>query len=341
MVDEEKNKKHNPPPSQEAFEGIQLSLFQDVLGNGVQEKDGLSHTMELWDAVPKYYYTRRQQAKIRKDGLLPTAIRDFVFRGESLTVKIRPALITVDGKDKAFYPSAREELVEDALRKLACKRGNGYLDGNNNRSGVSFSLHELRKELKKRGHSLSYYQVTESLDILSSTVIEIAPLNGKALYKTLPLTTLAAVSKEDFKTDPGSRWYVDFSLLITENIKLIKYRQYNYGLMMGHKSQLARYLHKRMAHIYSQASLMHPYMITLNGIARDSGLLNWERPSANRQRMEKCLDELVKNDVLLSYDRIEICGPKNKIEDIKYSLFPSQDFVKNVKRANKRISLNR
>lgn len=331
-------KKKVLPPSKKAFEAKQLNLFQDFLCNTPAEQKQLSNTIELWDAVPKYYINRRRQEKLREKGLLPTATRDFIFKGQHLTVKIRPARITMDdhNQDKEFYPAAREELVEDALRKLACNPGNGYME--NDRSGVSFSLHQLREELKKRGHTLSFYEVVESLKILVNSTIEITPLNGRALYTTSPLTSLIGVSKDDLKTDPQSRWYVNFSTLVTEGIKQIKYRQYNYGLMMSHKGQLARYLHKRLAHNYVQASLLHPFTITMQGIARDSGLLECKRENDNRRKLENSFQELITAKILMRYETEEIRGQRQALVDLKYNLYPSMEFVNDAKRANKRLT---
>ncbi len=326
------------PPEKKSFAGKQLDLFQDFLCNTPEERERLSNTIELWDAVPKYFLNRRRQGGLRKDGYLPTASRDFVFKNQNLTVKIRPARVTVDGQDKEYYPSPREELVEDALRKLASNKGHGYLDSD--RSGVSFTLHELRKELKKRGHTLSYYEVVESIEILSSAKIEISSLDGKSMYKTSPLTSLIAVSKHDLKKDPTSRWYADFSALVTEGIKKIKYRQYNYDLMMSHKGQLARWLHKRLSHNYVQASLLHSYTITMETISRDSGLLDCKRSNDNKRKLEQSLKELVGSQVLMRYESEEVRGTRNALLDIKYVLFPDHDFVAETKRANKRVLNN-
>ena len=331
-----KEKKPTPPPTK-AFEGRQLDLFQDFLFNTPVERERLSNTIELWDAVPKYHINRRRQGKLRKEGFLPTAERNFMFRGKEVTVKIRPALLTVDGKDKAFYPAAREELVEDALRKLVCQPGRGYLD--NDRSGVMFTLHQLRNELKRNGHTLSYYEVVEALRILAATTIEIISVDGTTDYTTSPLTTLLRVSKNDIKENPDARWYADFSALVTEGIKLIKYRQYDYALNMSLKSQLARYLHKRMCHNYVQASMLNPYSITLKGIARDSGLLDCIRANDNCRKLEKALAELKKNEVILYFERGETRGKKNAIKDVRYKIFPHPEFIAQVKKANKRSAL--
>jgi len=329
-------KKKVLPPSKKAFVAKQLNLFQNFLCNSLTEQNQLSNTIELWDAVPKYFINRRRQEKLREKGLLPTATRNFIFKGQHFTVKIRPARITVNNQDREYYPAAREELVEDALRKLACNPGNGYME--NDRSGVSFTLHQLREELKKRGHTLSYYEVTEALDILSSSTIEISPLNGKALYKTSPLTSLVGVSKDDLKTNPRSRWYADFNILVTEGIKQIKYRQYDYSLMMSHKGQLARYLHKRLAHNYVQASLAHPYTISMQGIARDSGLLEYKKENDNRRKLEKAFKELITIKILMRYETEEIRGQRQALVDLKYNLYPSVEFINDVKRANKRLT---
>lgn len=147
----------------------------------------MSNTIDLWDAVPKYCNGRRKQARLRINGYLPTTQQDFLFKGKCFTVKIQPARVTVKGKEIEYYPTAREGLVEDALRKLACEPGNGYYD--NVRSGVCFTLYQLRKELKKTGHTLSYYEVVEALDILSGSKVIISPTDGKALHKTSPLTS--------------------------------------------------------------------------------------------------------------------------------------------------------
>ena len=333
---EESEKK--APPEKKAFQGKQLDLFQDFLCNTPAEQKRLSNTIELWDAVPKYHINRRRQGKMRtQDGFLPIAEKNFVFRGEQLTVKIQPALLLLGGKTKAFYPAAREELVEDALRKMACQSGKAYLD--NDRSGVMFTLHQLRNELKMNGHTLSYYEVIEALEILVKTTIEIAPLNGKAMYVTSPLTSLLGVSKDDLKNDPSSCWYADFSVLVTEGIKLIKYRQYDYALNMSFKGQLTRYLHKRMCHNYVQASMLNPYSITMQGIARDSGLLDCVRAKNNRYKLEQALAELQEREVISYYTSEEIRGKRNALEDVRYTIYPHPKFIAQVKKANKRLAL--
>ena len=129
----------------------QLVLFQTFLPEDDPDEK-FSNTIEFYDAIPKYFSNPRLMESMRKDGIyLPRLERDFQHRGETYKVTIRPArLAGRDGMDKEYYPGPREELVEEALRKLACERLNGvYLD---DQAGVQFTIYELHKELRSRGH---------------------------------------------------------------------------------------------------------------------------------------------------------------------------------------------
>jgi hypothetical protein len=335
----------SPPPKDDAFAGVQLSLFQSFLCNTEDERAKLSNTIEFWDGVPKYFVSRKEMHGLRsKDGFLPRVERDFQHGGRSFTVKIRPARVTgEEGKDREFYPSAREELVEDALRKIAADQNYGFYEEipENRRSGVVFSLYMLRKELSKRGHALSYQQAMEALYVLSDAGIEILAADGKSVFKSAILPTLAGVSQFDLLNDPKARWYADFCPLVTESIRAMTYRQYDYHAMMQHSSQLARWMHKRLAHNYTNAGHTTPYAFLFSSVKRDSGLLEYARERDSVRKLDEALEELRDQKVLLYFEKQDHRGDRNRILDVKYSLQPHPDFVKQVKAANKRLSEGR
>lgn len=330
---------HSDLPATHAFKSPQLDLFQSFLYNTDAEQDKLSNTVELWDSIPKYSMSQQAMNKIRtKEGLLPRLEKNFKYRDNTYKVRVTAAIIDADdGGEKAFYPSANEELVEDALRKIAAEQYRGFFDKPDFKSGVVFSLHMLRKELKKRGHTRSYQEIIKSLQILSGSHIEILLQDGKGFAKTNYLPSLAAVSRQILIEDPNAKWVAQFHPLITESIDSISYRQYNYHQMMSHSTQLARWIHKRLSHNYVNASYATPYITWLSSIRRDSGLLEYKRPNDIVRKFENALDELKDSDVLLSYARLEEArGERNKILDTKYSLTPHADFVKGIKAANRR-----
>ena len=159
---------------------LQLTLFQTFFSEKNPSEDATtaesySNTIELYDAIPKYIaHPRVHGAKLE---------RDFVHRGTAYTVQIWPAHFEArDRSEKKCYPSYREELVEEALRKLACDRLNGiYLD---DEAGVRFTLYELKKELRSRGHDINLQSLIESLNICNRVVLSVCHADGKVMLQS-------------------------------------------------------------------------------------------------------------------------------------------------------------
>lgn len=329
-----------PPP--ESFSSKQLDLFRSFLCNTQDERDRLSNTIELWDAVPKYFVTRKKMGELRSDGgYLKTMQRTFRHRNKSFTVTIRPArIIGEDKSEQEFYPSAREELVEDALRKIASEQNHGFLetDRRTSSSGVIFTLHRLRQELKRRGHTMSYQQVVESLEVMNRCNIEIECTDGPGRYSSPILPELGNVSRQDYLTNPKARWVARFNSLVTESITALTYRQYDYDTVMRHVSQLARWVHKRLAHNYSNASRVHLYKMAFSSVRRDSGLVDSLSQRLAVRKLDEALNELRECQVIASYDKVIAQGARRSIVDVTYTLTPSPSFIAQVKAANARLS---
>ena len=328
-------------PRPEDVNSKQLNLFQNFLAND-RQRDRLSNTIELWDAVPRYYCDRTQQSKLRHaaERTLPVLERAFEHGNSSFRVKIYPARIETSQGFCEYYPSVREELVEDALRKLSTQRNQGFLT--ETRSGCVFSLHVLRKELAACGHTMSYQQAYESLSILNASRIEVASANGKKMFKAPILPLLCGVSRSHLDIDPQAKWFCDFYPLVTMAINRLTYRQYDYERMMTHSSQLARWLHKRLAHNYIQASPLRPYTIAFSTTQRDSGLLDYQSQGITRpvQKLEDTCKELIADNVLMAYTCSRKRGKRRRLIDAIFTLTPTIHFTSQAKAANKRASDN-
>ncbi len=97
--------------------------------------------------MPKYHW-----GKVERIGgeFLRVLERQFECKSTKYKIEVAPAVITDrDGVKRYYYPSKREELVEDALRRLATPEKGVFLD---DRAGVTFTLYQLQQELKKNGH---------------------------------------------------------------------------------------------------------------------------------------------------------------------------------------------
>jgi hypothetical protein len=335
-----------PKPAPPQFQNQQLSLFQSFLCNTDAERYHLSNLIDLWDNVPRYSVSRQAMTKNRIQGrFLEKHEAEFQYKGRTFVRTLTPARVEdLDGIDRDFYASATEELVEDALRKLAAEQQSGYFDKPNYRSGVVFTLYAMREELKRRGHTRSYQQIILALNILSGSIIDITVRDpvGETQFVTRSayLPHLSAVSQGRLREDPKAKWVVQFHPLVTGSIDKVTYRQFNYDLMMSHTTQLARWLHKQLALKYTFASLTTPFEMRYTTIKRDSGLLEqYARPRDAIDALSQAFTELKKHGVLLGFDRKDITGLRNKLLDVTFTLTPSFDFVRDTKAGSKRLAL--
>jgi hypothetical protein len=311
----------------------QLELFQSFLPD---DQDKYSNTIELYDAIPKYFPVKHMGARRIHGTYLPILTRTFEHKKEEYKLEIRPARLShKDETEREYYPTHREELVEDTLRRIACDRLNGvFLD---DRAGVQFTLYELKKELNARGHSLNLPDLVEALRICNAASLTLLNRAGTAIVQSPIFPVLLIANKEEWLKSPKStRCYVQFNPLVTASINHISYRQYDYLTYMSYKHRLSRWLHKRLSHNYTQASLTTLYKIRMSTILRDSGSYCNPRGNSNAREIEKALNELVQRDILMSYKEDVQRGPRNKIMDILYTLHPSINFTSEVKKANAR-----
>src|SRR5947199_1033650 len=100
----------------------QLGLFGEFLPP--EARDSYSNTIELYDAIPKYFSSKKSMSELRRDGIfLKSLKRRFRHRDDYYELVIKPArVMDKDGQEKEYYPSHQEEIVEEALKKLACDR---------------------------------------------------------------------------------------------------------------------------------------------------------------------------------------------------------------------------
>ena len=109
--------------------------------------------------------------------------------------------------------------------------------------------------------------------------------------------------------------------------------------MMKHSSQLARWLNKQLVIKYTFAELSRPFEMRYSTVKRDSGLLNgYGRERAAIDALETAFQDLKDQDVLSSFDRKDITGPRKKLLDVLFKIWPSCAFVRQAKAANKRLS---
>ena len=324
----------------------QLTLFEYI--DDVDSQ--YSNTIELYDAIPKYVLGKQKKTKES----VPI-IREFSHKNIKYKTIISPATIVKirdDNIEDSFvrFPSKREELVEEALRKIACHGSSVLIPDNEkkktNHVGVYFTLYELREELKKNGHSYSINQIIESIEICAGTNIKVMSADKKNIISSHMFVGYGLTTKEDWK-ESGKKSYafVQFNPLVTNSINDKTFRQINYNIIMSLKNYLSRWLYKKLSHNYTQASMMTKdrYTILLSTIIRDSGVTKRNKPAQDIANVKKSLDELKKEKILMEYNIEKIMQTKKdgtlhatNIKDAKFTFIPTPKFISEIKKANKR-----
>lgn len=295
----------------------QLNIFEYL-----DTKDSkYSNTIELYDVLPKYDWGKQREYKDLSNA---TVKRQCQLRGTTFHVVVKPAIISKKGGNVLIYPSAREELVEDALRKLAVN-GNGlFIDGN---AGVLFTLYELQAELKKRGHTLSLSEIKEAIEVCRYSSLDCTSEDGESYISSSFFPMIGLTTRSDYKNKKGiAKCYVQFNPLVTESILNLTFRQYNYQIGMEIKSPLARYIYKRMSHYWLQASKKDPYTPSLVSYLRQSPRGLSKRMSENSRAMRNSLDILISHNVIDSYEE-SLIKEGRKLKDIRFTIWPHEKFI--------------
>ena len=284
-----------------------------------EEKD-YSHTVELYDFLPKYLWGNSNRVEAR---FMTSLEREFECRNKLFKIIIKPArIIDIDKKEKDAFPGVVEELVEDALRKLAANGCGVYLDGG---FAVCFTFYQLTQELKEHGHSYSNDQIKIAIQTLFGTSVELTCLTPG--YEETHNFHL--IENYGFKgSGEETQTYVKFSPLVTKSIQERTFRETNYRLLMSYSNVVARQLHKRLSHNYIYASFTKPYHILLSTFIRDTGMANYKL-KIHQKRFLKALEELRDKRVILKWEEfvIQDARRKNKIADYKYVITPDPVFV--------------
>ncbi len=323
-----------------------IRLFDPLLPlmAGPDAGDRFTASIEMLDQSPRFV-----AGKVERDleTYLQPKERRFRFMQQELVVRIHPAYIeTKPGKFKHFYPGEREEFVELALRKLATDGKGILLD---DQAGVLFNLYELQDLLKRFGHSYSYRQLHEALQILSLSRLTIESLDGARFVTQGYIDRIEGVENVDSEEEKetgrkDTRILVRFNDLITKSIKYKLFRLLDFEKTLLFRSVISRAIYKLLAHRYTQASPATPFTISLETMIESFGLETSSPSRTYIPKIEKALDELVSARILRSYKtekvKTENKGTAPKISQVLFHLFATEEFTRQTIRTNVMLKSN-
>ncbi|WP_236043047.1 replication protein [Pseudomonas arcuscaelestis] len=305
-----------------------------------------SNLVSIYDALPRFSWASKtvrdmSQMTTQLDGSLNGQPFRVIMKAVSMEVPVK-----VKGKATGLtewvglYPGSREECVEEALRKFSTQAGRF----NEAECSVRFSLYDLRKELKSVGHTYTYDELRQALDILakSSLTIQTRAADGDKIDITsnyLPLLYLRSKNKnsKDYievkdisDADKGDATLCMAVLhpLISRGIECGDFRLYHYSTSMRLTNSLAKILNRELSMGWRNASPAHPYRFHLVEFLSNTARGLSKRMPEDFRAVNIALAELVKEEVLSGFKSTPIKKPKGKgAIDYVYEVLPTNKFV--------------
>lgn len=323
----------------------QLSLFMNKVS------DSFSNTVELYDAFPKYvhgkYTTFREQDLppekhiIERRFSLPVKDEAGNRYVQEFYLKITPAVIIRErgGKTERLfaYPSYREMLVEDVIRKIAMDNGARLADG---RVGCNFTVNQLRRILKEAGHETHHHRIVEAINILNKCSMEYGYVEEDGKTKVSGRSPLFLEvgfrTANEIAEDGDTQSYAFFHRLVNKSIADQTYRNYDFETCIRYKSGITNYLHKRLSQRFVQASRENSYRLSMVDFASGAGISE-ETPFKEKNRIVKeALNELQEASVVASYEVISVAdkADRRKRVDSLFMIKVTDDFISKTIKTN-------
>lgn len=336
-------KNENLTERKNELEVKQLSLFTDLSEEGHRH---YSNTLELWSIAPKIWVGGVKREKGKTVEALGIVKRDFEYANKKLSLTITPAGIEdkKTGKKKDFYPSQREELIEEALIKIAARKmqSENFSERPTTIDGlfaVRTTYYEIAKELLRLGHGYKIADIKLGIDVGNKAMIELKSKEGNEVSYSTPMFPFLA--KETKEMGGNECLVITLHPLVTKSIKEGSFRLLNYDKMMGLKKYLSRWIYRRISHNFTGADCEKPYPIKLTTIVNNSAMVIYENTAQMIKQVEACFDELKGEEgeekALKKWERKRVIfdeKKKAKINDIVYSLYLSSEFVSDIIKAN-------
>ena len=135
---------------------------------------------------------------------------------------------------------------------------------------------------------------------------------------------------------PDITAFVMLNPIVTKAIYDGDYRQYDYQLCMGYKRHISRWQHKRLLQRFRQASLTQPYTIRLSRLKEMSGTGPYGRISEAKRAAIRAIEEMIDKGAVSRHEEEVMFDESraNRVQDVKFHIYPSLRFVQEIKRAN-------
>ncbi len=323
-------------------QAVQMDLFRTFVAPN-NDASVLSNLINVWDLAPKYYVSKRDKYRHERLDKIKSKKAQITLNNDVIDIDITPAFIEEEDGFVAYFPSESEEIIEHVMRKILLEQSYGIHSDKPRETWVRYTVRMIRKELKKLGKTRSHPEILKSIEILSRCNIRIRR-NGQTIQSGAIFKEKIDADNQDYSTkNPNLLSAIQLPKIITSSINKLDFKQYNYYLTNSLKTQLSRWLMRRLSLYFINAGgLIQTYEIKYSQILNDSCLLNVAYHIKNRQKIMNSINELIENKILYLFENekgnkvIEHESNGKTIKEVTYFLHPTREFVKHMKASNKR-----
>jgi hypothetical protein len=314
-----------PGTPEKKQEWLEKYVYSKIPPSIDAKRPAYSATIDLYDAIPKFVYGARKTIEKIANKRIAFEHHKIKYFVELVPAQIEDNEIT--GEDAGSYiPGESEELIEDALRKLA-------LEGHGTMSktaivGVRFKMYELFKILRDCGVARKYSQIYKSLLIMSRTNITLTcSMAGNRMMMVCNIIPFMRImTRDNAPPDEDTICDVTFHPLVTRSFSLNTQRLFNIEKFFSYKHNVSRRLHKKISHNFSTANAINKhYHITMSSIVNEFNIVSrrWPKETYSRNILPALLELKEKNVIeKYSYENIirEIDGEEKEDFLIKLTL---------------------
>ncbi len=307
---------------------LQLILFE----TSDTEDARYTNTINLYDIAPRFvFYTDRRL----EGGYLKSVRREFEHAGASYKLLLRPGrLVRADGSEREEFPGEREQIVEAVMQRIASDRARLIVE--NEKVRLTFSLYEIREELRKVRHLFSLDEIKDALTVLHTATVEITRIEKKSqtVLSSSSFPVLALRRKDEQESA-----YLEFNPLVENAIKNLHYRRINYDWLMRISHPLSRWLYLKLCQSITDAGQREErptVSMTAMEIARDGPMAPRSRPRDTLRYVTNAVDVLVSEGFLenLGADGKRVIKDGRKKADMAFDLMPTRRFIDDIRRAD-------
>lgn len=301
-----------------------------------QEATPCINALIAWEQIPRFSaeHLNNKHGLVQNDHSV-----DFQINGRMARITLFPGTFypTRTGNPLRRYPGVKEQLVEQALIHHAALQVQGPIMKGDASRHFTFTINALGRQLKAMGNTMSYVQIRQALDVLSSSVLTLS--YGDDLKLANRDTFLSSFGRNSLSTADGNNgddiWRIKLHPLAAQSVLNVMYHQYPVG-QWRHYSPVGAALLRRIHRVANDVSEHQRYTFTVKEMKLIIAGLNHVRLAGSMLAIKKELERM-QTDQYLTRFTVENVFPTVRGRgrpvpiDYRFTLYPDSQWIKSMK----------